>query len=95
MVPSIRNRTSLVVVGALAITLAMLTSLVEAGDLAVMVMAREVVARKVVGSQAGISRRQFLPEDLHLLPLLVALHPGVRAEGTGAHQLEMSVPIVT
>ena len=80
------------VVGALA----MLTSLVEAGDLIVVeeVMARKVAARKVVG-EAGTNRlHRSLPRALLLLPLVVTLHPGLRTDLQGVHQPKMNVPIV-
>ena len=77
--------------------LAMLTSLVEVGDLIVVeeVMAREVATRKAVG-ETSISRlRRSLLRALLLLLLVVALHPGVSTDHQGVHQPRMNVPIVT
>ena len=80
------------VVGALA----MLTSLVEAGDLIVVeeVMAREVATRKVVGEDSTSRLNRSLPRALLLLPLVVTLHPGLSIDHQGVHQPKMNVPIV-
>ena len=80
------------VVGALA----MLTSLVEAGDLIVVeeAMARKVAARKVIGEASTSRPHRSLPRALLLLPLVVTLHPGLRTDHLGVHQPKMNVPIV-
>ena len=87
-----RNRTSLVVVGALTTTI----SLVEAGDLIVVgkALAREVVVRKVAGEASTSRLSRPLLRALLLLLLVVTLHPGLRTDHLGVHQAEMNVPTV-
>ena len=92
MLPLVRNRVSLVVVGALTTTI----SLVEAGDLIVVgkALAREVVVRKVAGEASTSRLSRPLLRALLLLLLVVTLHPGLRTDHLGVHQAEMNVPTV-
>ena len=96
MLPPVRKRTSLVVVGALTTTI----SLVEAGDLIVVekVVVREVIVHKVVGEASTRRLRRSLLWALLwallLLLLVVTLHPGLRTDHLGVHQAEMNVPTV-